>query len=352
MSAPRYPADASFPHHACSGALTGSQRAAVVLAQLDADRARRVLQAMTESEVVELTSALASLPVLHPDEVHHILAQFCEELGTHAAVAQGGVDAARELLRDRLGAARADEILLQVQGAAVNHPLSFLHRVDPHEIAICVRDEHPQLIAVVLCQLSPDHGARVLALLDPDLRLDVVQRVATTGALPPETVGHIAAVLEQRLSALLLSGMGGASSAGGIGTVVALLNSAEQADERQVLIGLDDRDPELAEEIRNQMFLFDDVIGLDDRSMQLVLRQVPLSELAVALKGVPDEVRDRIRANLSERAASDLLDEIEYLGPVRVSAVEAAQRAVVRLVRDLDANGDIVLARSNDGIVV
>ncbi len=334
------------------GPLTGSQRAAVVLAQLESEFARRVLQSMTESEVVELATAMASLPVLQPEEVRQIVVQFGEQLAMHGAVAQGGVDAARRFLRDRLGPSRADEVLLHMQDGGASEPLSFLHRVDPREIVACLLGEHPQVIALVLCHLPPERGANVVGLLEPDLRVDVARRVATMGVVSREAIGHVAAVLEQRLSLMLLDGIGGTNNLGGIGTVVSILNRADQSSEKQVLSGLDALDPELAEEIRNRMVVFEDVIRLDDRSMQLVLRHVAPKDLAIALKGVPDALRDCFTTNLSARAASDVLEEIEYLGPVRASSVESAQRAIVRLVRDLDASGDIVLVRGSEEIVV
>ncbi|HXW36068.1 MAG TPA: flagellar motor switch protein FliG [Acidimicrobiales bacterium] len=331
--------------------LTGPQKAAVVLAQLDTNRASKILRSMTESDVVDLMSAMATLPTLETDSVRGILADFANQANALVEVGQGGVDLARKLLRDRLGAAKAEEVLEKFVQATHNHPLALLHRVDAQQIVSFIADEHPQTIAAVLAHLPADHGAQVVANMDEALRTDVARRIATMGRLSPDVVQVVADVLEQKLAAVLRSGLGSTSEVGGVSTLVAILNQTDRSSEKQILAELEESDPELAEEIRNEMFVFDDVINLDDRTLQRVLRNVVPKELAVALKGVSDDIREKFLRNMSERAAIDLNEEIELLGPTRVSQVEAAQTGVVRVVRELDAAGEIVLARGEDEFV-
>ena len=334
-----------------SAVLTGPQKAAVILAQLDTHRATRVLRAMSESEVVDLMSAMATLPALDPSAVRGVLSEFSGQASALMQVGQGGVDTARKLLRERLGAGKADEVLEQFVQASYSHPLAFLHRLDPQQLVSAIADEHPQTVAAVLAHLPADQAAQVVAHMEEEMRTDVAKRIATMGRITPDTIGHVAEVLEKKLSTVLRSGMSTSTQVGGLPTIVAILNQTDRASEKLILAGLETSDPELAEEIRNEMFVFDDVIGLDDRTLQRVLRNVVPKELAVALKGVGDDIRQKFLRNMSERAAEDLADEIELLGPTRLSTVEAAQGAVVRTVRELEASGEIVLARGDDEFV-
>ncbi|HUO48085.1 MAG TPA: flagellar motor switch protein FliG [Acidimicrobiales bacterium] len=331
--------------------LTGPQKAAVILAQLDTHRATRVLRAMSESEVVELMSAMATLPSLDPGAVRGVLAEFSGQAAALMQVGQGGIDTARKLLRERLGAGKADEVLQQFVQASYSHPLAFLHRLDPQQLVSAIADEHPQTIAAVLAHLPADQAAQVVAHMEEATRTDVAKRIATMGRITPDTIRHVAEVLEKKLATVLRSGMSSSTQVGGLPAIVAILNQTDRASEKLILSGLESSDPELAEEIRNEMFVFDDVIGLDDRTLQRVLRNVVPKELAVALKGVGDDIRQKFLRNMSERAAEDLADEIELLGPTRLSTVEAAQGAVVRTVRELEASGEIVLARGDDEFV-
>lgn len=334
-----------------SPVLTGSQKAAVVLAQLDTDRATRILRAMSEKEVVDLMSTMATLPPVGPEDVRRVLSEFSMHAMAAVQVGQGGVDVARKLLRERLGSAKTEEILDRFVETSYSHPLAFLHRIDPQQIASFIGDEHPQLVALVLSHLPPDSAARVIADLEDSTRTEVARRIATMDRVSPDVIQQVAEFLEQKLAAVLRAGVGGTSDMGGLASIVAILNQTERASEQQILAELEHTDPELAEQIRNEMFVFDDVTALDDRTLQQILRNVVPKDLAVALKTVPEAVRQKFLSNISERAAQDVLEEIELLGPTRVSQVEAAQSAIVKTVRDLEAAGEIVLARGDDEFV-
>jgi len=268
-------------------------------------------------------------------------------------VGQGGVEVARKLLRDRLGSAKTEEILDQFVESAHAHPMAFLHRVDPQRIAGFIGSEHPQLIALVLSHLPADSAARVIAELDESSRPDVARRIATMDRVSPDVVRQVGEFLEQKLAALLRGAHSDTTSteAGGVPAIVAILNQTERASEQQILTDLEQSDPELAEQIRNEMFVFDDIAELDDRTIQQVLRNVVPKDLAVALKTVGEDVKDTFLRNLSERAAQDVRDEIDLLGPTRVSQVEAAQLSIVKVVRELESSGEIMLARGDDEFV-
>ncbi|HUY22367.1 MAG TPA: flagellar motor switch protein FliG [Acidimicrobiales bacterium] len=331
--------------------LTGSQKAAVVLAQLDSSRAAKVLRVMSEQEVVDLMSTLATLPTLAVDEVRGVLNEFTTHATATVQVGQGGVDVARKLLRERLGSAKTEEVLDRFVQASYSHPLSFLHRIDPQQIASFVGNEHPQLVALVLSHLPADSAANVIAKLEESTRSEVARRIATMGRISPDVVQQVAEFLEQKLAAVLRTGVTTANETGGVASIVAILNQTERASEQQILAELEQSDPELAEQIRNEMFVFDDIANLDDRTLQRILRNVVPKDLATALKTVPDGFRDKFLRNLSERAAQDVLEEVDLLGPTRVSQVETAQSAIVKIVRELEASGEIVLARGDDEFV-
>ncbi|HET9078182.1 MAG TPA: flagellar motor switch protein FliG [Acidimicrobiales bacterium] len=332
-------------------ALTGSQRAAIVLAQLDENRANKVLRSLNEIDVVEIMSAMVALPALGADEVKGVLRDFTSMAEGFVAVSQGGVDVARKLLRERLGGSRADEVLEDLVEVKATHPLAFLHRVDVRQIGTLIGEEHPQTIAVVLAHLPAESSAQLLADMGEETRVDIVRRLATMGRISPAAIRVVADVLEQKAASLLRGGSSSTNAVGGMDPTVAILNLTDRSTEKQILNRLEEEDPVLAETIRNQMFVFDDIVSLDDRSLQMILRHVVPKDLAVALKSGSEEIRSRFVKNMSERAAADLLEEIEVLGPTRVSQVEAAQSAIVKVVRDLEASGDIVLARGDDEFV-
>jgi flagellar motor switch protein FliG len=330
--------------------LTGSQRAAIVIAQLDEIRAAKILRAMSEIDVLEITKAMVDLPALDSDDVRAVLDEFNAQAEHFLQVSQGGLEQARKLLQERFGADRADAVLNDLMEDRESHPLDFLHRIDVRQVGNLVTDEHPQTIAVVLAHMPPEAGAQLLADMEEEMRVDIVRRLATMGRLTPVAIRYLAEVLEQKAASILRSGTV-TSTVGGMTSTIAILNLTDRATERQILSKLDEKDPELAESIRNEMFVFDDIAGLDDRAMQQILRHVVAKDLAVALKSAAEEIRTLFVRNMSERAAGDLKEEIESLGPVRVSQVEAAQSAIVKIVRDLEAAGEIVLARGDDEYV-
>lgn len=330
--------------------LTKSQQAAVIIAQLDEERAAKVLKNMSESEVIELMAQVARLPVMTAEDVESVVDELVLVAGSLTDVRQGGSDIAERLLRERLGASRAAQIMDELASVVADHPLAFINRIEPSQIVGFMSAEHPQLLAVVLAHINRDHAARVIERLDDDLRTEVARRVAKMGPLPPDVVRRVGAELDYRLSAFARSG-GGTSEVEGVSTIVGILSNADQATEKQILADLDERDPDIAEQIRNEMFVFDDVVQLDDATLQTVLRSVVLKNVALALKGKPDHIIEKFTRNISERAAEELLEDMTSLGPQRLSVVEGAEAAIVKLVRSLADAGTITIERGNDELV-
>jgi flagellar motor switch protein FliG len=329
--------------------LTGVQKAAVFLVSVGTTRAAAVLKGMRETEVTEIMAEIARLTDVDSDLVDGVLDEFRVTVEARRFIGQGGVEFARAVLESSLGEAKAAEIFDRLSYAFTAAPFEFLRKADPRQVLSFIRDEHPQTIALVIAHMNPDEASLVLGGLPEDLQRDVAIRVATMDRTSPEIINAVEAALERRLSSVLSQTE--MSQAGGVHTLVDLLNRADRTTERLIFEGLEEFDETLADEVRSRMFVFEDIVTLDDKSVQMVLRQVDSKELAMALKGVRPEVRRKILSNLSTRASENLVEEIEMLGAVRLKAVEEAQAGVVRIIRALEEAGQIVLTRSGDEYV-
>jgi flagellar motor switch protein FliG len=328
----------------------GARKAAVVLMQLGTEQSAKVLRALRQTEVQEIIGEVARLNTVEMDLAAKVLAEFREYLRAREYVAQGGVERAKELLEESLGEEKAHEILENLGASIVKTPFEFLRRTDPRQVVTYLQDEHPQTIALVLAHMNPEAGALILGSLDERLQRDVARALATMDRTSPEVIEEIEAILERQFASVIQQA--DMSTAGGVQALVDIINRSDRATERLILEGLEQDNPELADEVRSRMFVFEDIVTLDDRSVQLVLRQVDSKELAIALKGVPAAVREKIMLNLSERARQNLAEEIELLGPMRLQTVEEAQGAIVRVIRALEESGQIVISRSNDELVL
>jgi flagellar motor switch protein FliG len=324
----------------------GLRKAAVLLLQMGKEGSAKVLSQMREAEVEALSAEIVRIGEIGDDVSGAVLDEFHTMAKARKHIAQGGLDYARELLVETLGADRADQIVTRIGQTVVEVPFRFLQRADPRQLMSYLQDEHPQTIALVLAHMPAALASMVLSGLPADRQTDVAMRVATMGQTTPEVIRKVEDVLERKLSSLLQPNE--VSTVGGLKPLVDIITRSDRATERSILDGLTARSPELAEQIRSQMFMFDDIVGIDDRSMQLVLRQVEGADLATALKGVKGDVRDKVLRNLSERAAENLVDEIEVLGSVRLSAVEEAQTKIIAVIRKAEESGEIVLQRGDE----
>jgi len=329
---------------------TGTQKASILLMQAGKERASSVLRAMREPEVAEIMAEVARLHHLELNEIDEVLNEFQDIHTARAHIAQGGYSTARELLEASFGGSKADEILDNLGVTMVAAPFEFLRRADTRQVLTYLQDEHPQTIALVLAHMHPDAAAMVLSSLSGELQRDVALRVAKMDRTSPEVIEQVEAILERKLSTVIQQT--DFAQAGGLQTLVDILNSSDRTTERLILEGLEQEDGELADEVRNRMFVFEDIVNLDDRSIQLVLRAVDAKELAVALKGVDQKVRNKVMKNMSERAAANLAEEIQLLGPIKLKTVEEAQAGIVRAIRVLEESGQIDMSRGGDELVV
>jgi flagellar motor switch protein FliG len=308
------------------------------------------LRSLREQEVAEIMAEVARLHHLEVNEIEEVLNEFQDLHTARAHVAQGGYSTARELLEASFGGTKADEILDNLGVTMVAAPFEFLRRADTRQVLTYLQDEHPQTIALVLAHMSSEAAAMVLSSLTEELQADVALRVAKMDRTSPEVIEQVEAILERKLSTVIQQS--DFAQAGGLQTLVDILNSSDRTTERLILDGLQEEDSELADEVRNRMFVFEDIQGLDDRSIQLVLRSVDAKELAVALKGVDQKVRNKVMKNMSERAAANLAEEIQLLGPIKLKTVEEAQAGVVRVIRTLEEAGQLDMSRGGDELVV
>jgi flagellar motor switch protein FliG len=326
-------------------ALTGTRKAAILLVTLGAEASAKIMRTLTDAEIEDLTVEISKVRDLPQDVVNSVLDEFAELAHSHSYILQGGFAYAREVLHKALGPGRADEVLGKVQDHFERAPFLAIHQADPKQLADFIRREQPQTIALILANLEPEAAALVLANLPAEMRGDIVQRLATMETTSPEVIKQVDQVLERRLESVLGSDV---STVGGVKAVAKILNRIDRSAEKLIFEALEPENPELAEEIRRLMFLFDDLARLDDRAMQRVLKDVEQKDLALAMKAAADAVVNKIYANLSERAQSLLRQEIEYLGPVRLKDVEDAQARVVRAVRALEEAGEIVISTGRE----
>jgi flagellar motor switch protein FliG len=333
---------------AMPGGITGVgvRKAAILLVQMGRERAAAVMSHLSETEVEAVSAEIAQLEAIGGSETESVLGEFHAMMTARAHISQGGLSFAQQVLEESLGSERASEIISRLQAAAVKMPFQFLHRADPAQLRSFIADEHPQVIALVLAHMTADKASLLLAGLPPTIQADVAHRIAVMDRTSPDVIRAVESTLERRLSSMLQPNE--MKQVGGIDPLVDIINRSDRSTERQIVEGLEALDPALADQIKSKMFMFEDITTLEDRSIQLVLREVDTAELALALKGVPDLVREKITKNLSERAATNLLEEVELLGTVRLRQVEEAQQNIIRVIRQLEEQGQIMVRRGND----
>ena len=302
---------------------------------------------MREAEVEAISAEIAQLNTVDAHVADAVVAEFTELLLAHSYASRGGVQYAAELLEASLGLEKAHAVMERLNAALANTPFEFLHGADAVQVASFLRDEHPQTTALVLAHLGADHAAKILAALeDPVLQAQVAYRLARMEPAAPDQVRVVEAVLENRFASVAKQATD--EGVGGVDALVGMLNRADRSTERRILDALDSRDSEIAEQVRARMFVFEDITELDDKAVQSILRHVDPADLATALKGVRDEVRNKVLSNMSSRAAENLAEEIAILGPVRVKTIEEAQGRIVRTIRQLEDSGDIVIKRESE----
>ena len=328
--------------------LTGAEKAAILLLSLESDQASKVLRELREDEVSEIATEIAALAVVEQETVSEILEVFSETRKHEVKFTRGGLDQARSLIEQAMGGERVDEIFALMDRAVVEPPFSWLSPMPPDDLAHILQRENPQTSAIVLSFLDPDIAAAVLQALPEQQQQEVGIRIGELGEPSPDLVATIEEGLRERIGPDAFKRQFGV---GGINTLVALLNRSDRGTEREVLEALAQHDEDLAVEVRRRLFVFEDITTLDDRAIQTLLRHVDAKDLPMALKGVRPEVSLKITSNLSQRAAQNLTEEIELLGPVRAADVEAAQSAIVAIIGQLEQSGEIMISRGNDALI-
>ena len=329
--------------------ISGKEKAAVLLVSLGPELSASVFKHLREEEIEDLTLAIAGLKRIQPELRDEVMEEFHDLITAREFIEQGGIDYARQLLEKALGAERAEEIIKRLTASLAVRPFDFARKTDPSQLLNFIQNEHPQTIALILSYLHPEQAGLILSSLSPELQVDVARRVAKLDRTTPEVLQEIESTLEQRLSAFAMDDY---TVAGGIESIVDILNMVDRATEKTILDSLEEEEPELAEEIRKRMFVFEDIILLDDRSIQKVLREVDSKDLAMALKTASEEVSARIFKNMSKRAAEMLKEDIEYMGPVRLRDIEETQQKIVAIIRRLEDMGEIIIARGGEDEVI
>ena len=329
--------------------LTGRQKAAIFLASHGSDISSEIMKHLREDEVETLTFEIARLETVDAEYKDAVLEEFQELMQAQNFITTGGIDYARELLEKSLGSQKAIDIINRLTSSLQVRPFDFIRKTDPAHLLNFIQQEHPQTIALILAYLEPGKAAIILQNLPEEMQPEVSKRLATMDRTSPDVLREVERVLEKKLSTLSSEDY---TAAGGVESVVEILNLVDRSSEKAIIESLEEEDPDLAEEIKKRMFVFEDIVMLDDRAIQKVLRDVDTQELSKALKSVDAEVQDKIFKNMSKRAAAMLKEDMEFMGPVRLKDVEEAQQRIVSTIRRLEDSGDIVIARAGEDELV
>lgn len=331
--------------------LNGSEKAAILLLNLGEDMAGKILSQMGQDEIQHLGNYMASIGTLIPDLIRGVNEEFLRKTigGGSRGFTIGNVSNVRKLLESALGEDMAENLISNLSVPTEEAGIETLRLLDAKTIANFLKNEHPQTVALILAHLDAEKSATVLSLMNEGIRGEVAYRMATLDRIPPSVINDLDTILGDELAS---SGSGQTQLVGGINSVAEILNYVDKSNENLIISKIDELNPELAEEVRNLMFTFDDLIFIDDRGIQQVLREVSNEDLTVALRGSGDEVKEKILDNLSERAADMIREDLEAMGPVRLSDVEKAQQGITNTAKRLEDEGKLIIARGGGGEVL
>lgn len=326
--------------------MTATQKVAALLILLGPTTAAEVMKNITDDDLLEqITLDIASLNKVPAEILNGILEEFRAIFEASNYLSAGGMDYAKELLEKAYGGEQAKKILDRLVVLMNSNPFQFFNEADPGQLATSFQNENPQLIALIMAYLKPEHSAQVLNYLPPEVQAQVAFKIADMDTTNPEILSEIEKIVESKFSSVVVQDF---SKAGGVESLANILNRADRVTERNVIELLEVQSPELAEEVRELMFVFEDIVNLEDRAIQRILREVDTKDLAMSLKGTKEDVKEKIFKNMSERAQSMLRDEMEYMGPVRAKEVQENQSKIVGIIRTLEVAGEIIIARDNN----
>ncbi|CAH8243771.1 flagellar motor switch protein FliG [Paenibacillus melissococcoides] len=333
-----------------SGALTGRQKAAILLITLGPEVSAQIFKHLRDEEIEQLTLEIANVRKVDAAEKESVMSEFHQICLAQEYISQGGISYAKEILEKALGSQKAVDIINRLTATLQVRPFDFARKAEASQIFNFIQNENAQTIALVLSYLETEQASTILSSLPQEKQAEVARRVALMDSTSPEVISQVERVLEQKLSSTVTQDY---TSAGGIESVVKILNGVDRGTERTILDSLEIQDPELAEEIKKRMFVFEDIVNIDNRSIQRIIRDIDNADLQLALKVASEEVREAIFRNMSKRMADTFKEEMEFMGPVRLRDVEEAQTRIVSTIRRLEESGEIIIARGGgDDIVV
>ncbi|TAH67486.1 MAG: flagellar motor switch protein FliG [Anaerolineaceae bacterium] len=333
-----------------SNDISGTQKAAILLISLGPERSASIFKHLKEDEIESLTLEIANTRSVSPAVKDQVLDEFYEICLAQQYIAEGGIAYAKELLEKALGVDKAKDVIGKLTASLQVRPFEFVRKTDASQLLNFIQDEHPQTIALILSYLSSNQASTIISSLAPDKQSDVAKRIAMMDRTSPDVIKEVEKVLERKLASLMNQDY---TIVGGVDSIVEILNTVDRGTEKHIMETLEIEEPELADEIRRKMFVFEDILSLDDKSIQRVLREVDNNELAVALKGAVEEVQNVIFNNLSKRLAAMIREDMEYMGPVRLKDVEEAQQRIVNVIRKLEDSSEIIISRGGgDEIIV
>lgn len=331
------------------GKLSGREKAAILLVSLGSENASQVFQHLTDEDIEQITLEIANLRRVGNVEQEMVFDEFHQMALAQDFISRGGIHYAQELLEKALGGEKAQGIIKRLTASLQTRPFDALRKTEPSQLLNFIQNEHPQTISLILAYIEPNKAAAILSALPAELQAEVSKRIAVMDRTSPEIIKKVEAVLEKKLSTILQNEY---TDAGGIESIVDVLNNVDRGTEKAILDSLEEEDPELAEEIRKRMFVFEDIVNLDNRAIQRIIREIENKDLSLALKTASQEVAEKIYANMSKRAAEMLKEDIEFMGPVRLREVEEAQTNIVNEIRRLEESGEVVIARGGEGDVI
>lgn len=330
--------------------ITGIQKAAILLISLGPERSAQVFKQLKDDEIEQLTLEIANTKSVSAEVKDYVLDEFYEVCLAQQYIAEGGIAYAKELLDKALGEDRARDVIGRLTASLQVRPFEFVRKADPAQLLNFIQDEHPQTIALILAYLPSSQAAAVVGALAPEKQADVAKRIAMMDRTSPDVIKEVEKVLEKKLASLVSQDY---TIVGGVDSIVNILNTVDRSTEKHIMESLEMEEPELADTIRRKMFVFEDIMLLDNRSIQTVLREVDNNELAIALKNANEDVKELIFNNLSSRLAQMIREDMEFMGPVKLKDVEDAQQKIVNIIRKLEDAGEIVISRGGgDEIVV
>ncbi|AFS70837.1 MULTISPECIES: flagellar motor switch protein FliG [Exiguobacterium] len=330
--------------------MSSREKAAILMISLGPEVAATVYKHLSEEEMEWLTLQISSMKRIDPEEKLEVLEEFHELATAQNYITQGGIGFAKSVLEKALGEEKAMELIYRLTSTLQVRPFEFARKADPKQLLNFIQNEHPQTIALVLAHLDPAKSGQILSELPAEAQSDVARRIATMDRMNPEIISEVEQILERNLSQ---AGMQDYAQSGGIEAVVQVLNGVDRTTERTILDTLEIQDPELAEEIKKRMFVFEDIVTLDARAIQRIIREVSNEDLLLSLKVSSDDVKEMVYRNMSQRMVESFKEDMEFMGPVRLRDVEEAQSRIVGIIRRLEDMGEIVVARGGgDDIVV